>query len=631
MCGIFGIITERPVEEAMEAARAATRALGHRGPDDEGLEVVSQPGERLSVIFGHRRLSILDLSAAGHQPMTDESNGNRITYNGEVFNFREVRKKLEERGLGFKSESDTEVILKGIGHLGVEAIDAWRGMFAIGFWNAGDRELMLIRDRLGIKPLYYFQDGSTFIFGSEIRALLATGFVPRSLCTAAVESYLDFGSVQQPLTIVENVYQLLPGHTLKYRPYNSDRPQTEPYWEIRASGMDKGPVDKILLGEEVNALLLESVRLRMVSDVPVGVFLSGGIDSSSIVSLMRRATCGEIRSFSVCFSEEEFSEREQAERIARHYGTHHESLLVTGGEALDKLPNALKAMDQPSIDGINSYIVSEATAQAGMKVAISGLGGDEAFCGYGFFKTVDRDERMRSMVRNLPLSLRRAAAAAVRSGSTGHRAARLSSLLRSNHLGEHSVLLHRRLFTDEQRHRLMKNSGARPADRNALEAWNSRITANCDGADPINQASALELGGYMCNMLLRDTDAMSMAHGLEVRVPLIDHKVIEKMLSIPGPVKMDSRTPKWMLVNAASDLPREIIDRPKRGFELPFRHWLQGAMRPRVEAALQSRHLGEVLNREAVDDVWRSFIEGRLTWARAWSLFALGEWMEINL
>lgn len=177
----------------------------------------------------------------------------------------------------------------------------------------------------------------------------------------------------------------------------------------------------------------------------------------------------------------------------------------------------------------------------------------------------------------------------------------------------------------------MKNSGARPADRNALEDWNSRITANCDGADPINQASALELGGYMPNMLLRDTDAMSMAHSLEVRVPLIDHKVVEKMLSIPGPVKMDSQTPKWMLVNAASDLPREIIDRPKRGFELPFSHWLQGAMRPRVEAALQSRHLGEVLNREAVEDVWRSFIEGRLTWARAWSLFALGEWMEINL
>jgi asparagine synthase (glutamine-hydrolysing) len=405
MCGIIGIITSRPGDEARAALARGTRAMGHRGPDDEGLEVVAA-AERdagRTAAFGHRRLSILDLSAAGHQPMRDEATGNWITYNGEVFNFHEVRSALEQRGLAFHSGTDTEVLLKGLGLRGLRAVEDWRGMFALGFWEAASRRLTLVRDRLGIKPLYYYHDGETFLFASEVRALLSTGLVPRRLSRAAVESYLAYGSVQQPLTIIENVYAVLPGHALTWE---GGRLRTERYWELRAEARPARAGRELV--EEVGALLAEAVRLRMVADVPVAAFLSGGIDSSAVVSLMRRATNGPIKAFSVCFDEQEFSEHIYAERVAREFGAEHHPVLLTEQGVLAKVPAALAAMDQPSVDGVNTYVVSEAVARAGIKVALSGLGGDEVFAGYGFFRTVGRDERRRALMENVPRVARRA-------------------------------------------------------------------------------------------------------------------------------------------------------------------------------------------------------------------------------
>ncbi|MCI0524581.1 MAG: asparagine synthase (glutamine-hydrolyzing) [Acidobacteria bacterium] len=609
----------------IEPINAAVRALNHRGPDDEGVEFISDERDELTVAFAHRRLAILDLSPAGHQPMRDEATGNWITYNGEVFNFREIRRKLEELGLRFRSESDTEVLLKGFGLLGKDAIADWRGMFACGFWNAGERSLTLVRDRLGIKPLYYYHDRDTFIFASEIRALLATGLAPRRISAAALSSYFACGSVEQPLTIIENIYCVLPGHILTFQ---NGRVRTEAYWELRAGEDARQVDDDRALRDEIKGLLEESVKLRLVSDVPVGVFLSGGIDSSSVVALMRRATNSDIKSFSVCFKEQEFSESAYAETVARRYHTDHHSILVAEEEILAKLPRALQAMDQPSIDGVNTFIVSEAAANAGLKVALSGLGGDEVFAGYGFFRTIARDERLRQRVKAAPAALRRATAAAIGAIATSNRATKLSSLLRGDHLDEHSVRLHRRLFTAEQRRALL------PVGQDAIlshSEWIDRQTLNCANADPVNQASALELGGYLSNTLLRDTDTMSMAHSLEVRVPLIDHKLVERMLAITGQFKLRRNEPKWLLVDAAGDLPREIVDRPKRGFELPFKHWLSGALRDQVETTLRSTTLADFLNQSAMQEIWRGFLDGRIAWSRVWSFYVLGEWARLNL
>jgi len=624
VCGIFGIVTTKPRAELIEPINRVVQALAHRGPDDHGVEFISDERAGPTVAFAHRRLSILDLSPAGHQPMRDEATGDWITYNGEVFNFRDVRRELVSSGLRFRSESDTEVLLKGFSALGKDAIAGWRGMFAFGIWNARRRRLTLVRDRLGIKPLYYYQDGDTFIFASEIRALLATGLAPRKISPSALDSYLACGSVEQPLTIIENVHAVLPGHILTFE---DGRVHTEAYWELRANTQNKAQDERALI-EEIGELLAGSVKLRLVSDVPVGAFLSGGIDSSSVVALARRGSNSSIKTFSVCFKEREFSEAVYAEKIARLYRTDHHSILVAEDEILSRLPKALRAMDQPSIDGVNTFIVSQAAADAGLKVALSGLGGDEVFAGYRFFRAIARDERLRNQVKVMPLGLRKAAASAIGAVTANNRAAKLSALLRSDHLNEHSVKLHRTLFTAEQRHALLLANGcASPA----LEKWNDRQTSNCASADPVNQASALELSGYLSNTLLRDTDSMSMAHGLEVRVPLIDHKIVERMLAVPGGLKLRRNEPKWMLVDAVGDLPREIIDRPKRGFELPFKHWLTGALRDQIESALRQPQLTGLLDAAAMQEVWSNFLKGRLTWSRVWSFYVLGEWARLNL
>jgi len=624
MCGIFGIVTTKPRTELIEPVNRVVRALAHRGPDDLGVEFITDERDQLSVVFAHRRLSILDLSPTGHQPMLDEATGNWITYNGEVFNFRDLRRKLAAGGMRFRSESDTEVLLKSFGARGRDAIADWRGMFAFGFWDARRRALTLVRDRLGIKPLYYYHDGDTFIFASEIRALLATGFAPRRISSPALDSYLAFGSVEQPLTIIENIHAVLPGHVLELK---DGSVHTDVYWELR-SGEQNEVQDERGLIEEIGELLTGSVKLRLVSDVPVGAFLSGGIDSSSVVALARRAVNNEIKSFSVCFKEQEFNEAVYAEKVARRYGADHHSILISEDEILSRLPGALSAMDQPSMDGVNTFIVSQAAAEAGLKVALSGLGGDEVFAGYDFYRAIARDEQLRNQVKAVPLGLRKAAASAISVVATNHSTAKLSALLRSDHLNEHSVKLRRALFTNEQRRALLLANGcASPA----LEKWNDRQSANCATADPLNQASALELGGYLSNTLLRDTDSMSMAHSLEVRVPLIDHKIVERMLAIPGRLKLRRNEPKWMLVDAVGDLPREIIDRPKRGFELPFKNWLAGALRDQIESALWAPQLTSLLSITAMQEVWSNFLKGHVTWSRVWSFYVLGEWARLNL
>jgi asparagine synthase (glutamine-hydrolysing) len=624
MCGIFGIVTTKPRSEMTEPVNRALNALAHRGPDDRGLEFISDERDGLTVAFAHQRLSVIDPSPAGHQPMRDEATGDWITYNGDVFNFRDLRRELVARGLRFRSESDTEVLLKGFGARGRDAIADWRGTFSFGFWDARRRSLTLVRDRLGIKPLYYYHDGDTFIFASEVRALLATGLTQRKISPPALDSYLAWGAIEQPLTIVENVYAVLPGHVLEFK---DGRARTEAYWELRADKQNKVRDERELI-EEMGALLADSVKSHLVSDVPVGVFLNGGIDSGSVMALASRGVKSPIKSFSLCFEGQGLGEEDRAEKIARRYGADHYSIPVTEAEILSTLPEALRAMDQPSIDGLNTFLVSQAAAGEGMKVALSGLGGDEVFAGHDFFRSIVREEQMRNRVKSTAPRLRKAAASALVAFSSSDRAAKLSALLRSDQLNEHSVKSHRHLFTPGQRLALMlANGGASPA----VEDWNVRQMSNCATADAINQASALELGGYLGNSLLRDTDSMSMAHGLEVRAPLIDHKVVEKALTVPGKLKLRRNEPKWMLVDAVGDLPREVARGPKRGFELPFKSWLAGALRERIESSLWSPQLAKLLSITAMQEVWSDFLRGRASWSRVWSFYVLGEWAGMNL
>lgn len=646
MCGIFGIISRRGADEVAGILTRAGLSLAHRGPDDAGQILFRDEPRGLTIGLAHRRLAVLDPSPAGHQPMADRGTGNWIVYNGEVFNHRALRRELGGE-VDLHSATDTEVVLQGYGRSGrnwKQALHGWRGMFAFGLWNKAEGALHLVRDRLGIKPLYYYEGEGFLVFGSEVRSLLASGLVPARLSRPAVESFLARGSVEDPLTIIEGVRAVLPGHRLVYNGGNDgarsrgERIKVEAYWEPRAvTERGTGSAQRDLIAE-VQELTREAVDLWSVSDVPISLFLSGGIDSSAIASLLQQVGRREVRSFAVGFGEKEFDERAEAELVARRYGMQHTTVVLSEREVLEKLPAALRAIDQPSIDGPNTWLVAGATAAAGMKVALSGLGGDEGFLGYRFYRTLERDERIRSWLRTLPPVGRRLAGSVVESLTGSRGGTRLVELLRSGDLEQPTVRLRRELFSPGQRARLLGDwpveSGRHGANWaatgvNEAEEWMWRQLRNNLGADRLNQATILELRGYLANTLLRDTDVMSMAHGLEVRVPLLDHRLIERLLRIDGRTRLGAtgQTPKWLLVAAAGDLPVEVTGRRKKGFELPFRHWLRGPLRPLVEEALNSVALGGVLRREVMAGIWQDFLDGRTTWSRVWALVVLSRWI----
>ena len=634
MCGIFGIVA-RKAHVAPDILERATLSLAHRGPDDSGTIIIRESApEAVEVGLGNRRLAILDLSPLGHQPMQDPDTGNWIAFNGEIYNFREVRGSLERDGAHFRSQSDTEVLLKAYARWGEGCLEKLRGMFAFAIWDAQRHRLFVARDPMGIKPLYYWTSESHFLLASEVRTLLGTGLVPRRLNHAGLVSYLTFGSVYDPVTIVEGVRALRPGH---YLVWEKGEVRETLYWDMASHGERQGTTDsrtsnRKRLEDEIHATLEESVRMQMVSDVPVGVFLSGGIDSSVVVGLLARGGTRP-ETFSIVFREADYSEAEFSRLIARQFATSHHEIFVSQNDALEAIPGAFLAMDQPTIDGLNTYLVSRQARAAGIKVALSGLGGDELFGGYSSFQNVPAMERFSSRWQHLPGFARRSLA-----GVFSHlvpstdQNRKLSSLAQGQDDALHPYFLSRMLFTSAQCELLLTSS-----EQQAIDEANAPLQESLDrahGLDPINRVSYFESRCYMLNTLLRDSDVMSMAHGLEVRVPLIDHTLAAKLMQLPGEWKLDPTTPKPLLVGALADsLPREIVTRPKRGFTLPFEHWLRDQLRVGVGETLgrmSQAPLSTVMNSETVRQVWEDFQRGATSWSRPWSLFVLQRWCELH-
>jgi asparagine synthase (glutamine-hydrolysing) len=551
--------------------------------------------------------------------MLDPETGNWIIFNGEVYNFAELRRELETRGCRFNSDSDTEVILKSYRVWGRDCVTRWRGMFAAAIWDDARQELFLVRDRLGVKPLYYYYDGNKFLFASELRALLATGLLGRKINLAALNTYLMFGAVQDPLTLVEGVMSLPAAHTLTV---NEAGVEIREYWELPLGGAAEG-YGAAEVRERVGARLEEAVRLRLVSDVPLGVFLSGGVDSSAIAMLMRRVSPEHVKSFTIGFVNEKFNEAAQAQRTAASLGVEHRSILLTEDEMLASCDAAVGALDQPSIDGLNTFYVSRAVKEAGITVALSGLGGDEAFCGYGHFRTLPRLERFARYRGRVPFILRQAGASLLGrdGGST-----KLRALILDDYGFAQPYFLTRALFLPEQIAALLERAAVRAIDYGPWAARVRETVRRAEGLDPINRVSYFEFKTYIANTLLRDADVMSMAHSLEIREPLLDHRLLEEVMRVPGPAKLSARTPKPLLLGSLPEpLPPGVTAGPKRGFTLPFEDWLPGRLRSQVEETLARppRELDGIINPEAARAVWRSFLSGRCSWTRPWSLYVL--------
>ncbi|MGH9496433.1 MAG: asparagine synthase (glutamine-hydrolyzing), partial [Candidatus Sulfotelmatobacter sp.] len=590
MCGIVGIVA-RPARVVPEMLERATQSLAHRGPDDSGTIIVRDPVVNVEVGLGNRRLAILDLSPLGHQPMHDPQTGNWIVYNGEIYNFRDIRDELEHLGAHFISHSDTEVILKAYSRWGEDCLGKFRGMFAFALWDAQQHRLLVARDPMGIKPLYYAQSATHFLFASEVRTLLGTGLVRPSLDRAGLVNFLTFGSAYDPFTLIEGVHALPAGHVLTWE---AGTIRERSYWDLvddsvgEASSSQK---QQELSTDQLCAMLEQAVRMQLVSDVPVGVFLSGGIDSSALVSILSRGGM-KPSTFSIVFREKQFSEAAQSRAVAGKFQTDHHEIEVSQSDLLAAIPDALRAMDLPTMDGINTYFVSRETRNAGVKVALSGLGGDEVFAGYSTFRTVPWMERFARRWKHMPGILRvpfGSAFSALAPENDQNR--KLASLLRDNGHVIHPYFLARMLFTPGQRGSLLRRKET-ATDQSATASQRDRLSRTLV-LDPINRVSYLESRCYMLNTLLRDSDFMSMSQGLEVRVPLIDHKLAKAVLALPGESKLN-RTPKRLLVEALhGSLPDEIVHRPKRGFTLPFEHWMRDQLRGEIETALRAKRIDQ--------------------------------------
>jgi asparagine synthase (glutamine-hydrolysing) len=639
MCGLVGIVA-RGASIPPGVLERATLSLAHRGPDDSGTVLLRVNHTKpMEIGLGHRRLSILDLSSSGHQPMRDPATGNWIVYNGEIYNFRRLREELEALGAQFTSQSDTEVILAAYRVWGDSSLARLDGMFALALWDASRTQLILARDAMGIKPLYYWQSAGAFVFASEIRTLLATGLVPRKVDPIAVWSYLAFGSVCEPYTMIEGVSTVPPGHALTVK---DGVVSAREYWTPRhhSASSELQPSSEEILGEgrmeeQLPAVLRDAVLSQLVSDVPVGVFLSGGIDSSALVAILSHNGV-RASTFSLVFQEEEFDEGQYSRVVARRFATDHQEIPVSEQDALAELPGAVAAIDQPTIDGVNTFLVSAKTRSAGVKVALTGLGADEIFAGYSNFRRVPRMERFARSLGRLPGFARHSVVASLgRLARTSDRRRKLAILAAGGDAGAdpeaQPYFLARSLFSVAEREQLLASDVQ--ASQKALGQVLRSLVAAGQSLDPVNRVAQLESSFYMRNTLLRDADAMSMAHGLELRVPFLDRKLVELCFRIPGSRKLAGRSPKGLLLRSLGvELPSEIVNRTKRGFTLPFERWLRGEMRSVVEDKLMKSDWDQaMIDGAAARDVWSRFLARETSWSRPWSLFVLKSWCQRNL
>lgn len=628
MCGICGAVSadRRQVEPAV---RRMTSAMIHRGPNDAGYAELPLGGPRGPTAgFGFRRLSILDLSSAGHQPMVHPDTGDCLIFNGEIYNFRSLRRQLEEAGQVFRSTGDTEVLLRALATWGEAALDKLEGMYAFAFYDARSARILLARDPLGIKPLYVARLPDRFLFASEIRPLLASGIVPDELDVGGIAGMLAYGAVQSPRTIYSHIRAFPAGHAqwIDARITAAEAPPApRRFWSFPAATIDD---DRDLAAERVRQLVKASVLKHLVADVPVGVFLSAGIDSTIIASYAREYT-PRVTAFTVGFGKVH-GEDEVAlsAATAKSLGIDHVAVDLDAGNMPGKWHDWLASMDSPSIDGFNTYVVSRRLVNEGVVVGLSGLGADELFGGYNTFTRAPEMARILQSLAFIPESLRAGAVSGLaRFNGRAGAAEKLADIVS----GEPSIAGVARGLRRTLSNQRLAAIG--------LPAWKAKTRRDyldplaADGVaapadDPFNIVARIEAEHYMRDTLLRDTDSNSMRHSLEVRVPFLDIPLVNYVSALRGCVKRDGRDAKKALLREAAKgvLPPAVANRPKTGFTLPIGAWMRGAMRESCAAAIDRVAGLPFLEGQAVNGIWQAFLRDPKTlhWSRPLSLVVLG-------
>ncbi len=642
MCGIAGIIGR--LDEANRAAlERMSDAMVHRGPDADGTWTSTPDARGWGTLLAHRRLAILDLSPTGAQPMMDPVTGHVIAFNGEIYNYRDLRQRLLAEGQQFQSTGDTAVMLRALGLHGPNAVGWLRGMFAFACWDQKQRRLLLARDQLGIKPLYLARSqepnaGWSVAFASELRALVASGLLgtPR-LNPHAVASSVWNGFVVGPDTAVKGVELIWPGQILEFDGAGKEVRNAD-FWRIP----NRAP-DSTMNEESLANVLEEGLRLHLASDVPLAVFLSGGVDSSAIANLAQRAAGGPVHTFTLAFEEQELNEGPIAKQIATAIGTEHHEVVLTEAHFTENLEAALDSLDQPTFDGLNAYFMSHAIRAAGFTVALSGAGGDELFGGYATYRDLPILHRWSRRLAFLPRSLQ-VAAAKLATWPLRHssqavpaqtRWAKLPDMIRR---GEDLLALYQlayALFLPGFQHELLATDLAEALVDGLPPVTRQRIVAETDGRTPLSAIGVMEQRLFLGERLLRDNDVASMACSLEQRVPLVDQVLFESVDRLPDQARYQPLGRKDILRRIGlRGLDPALFDRPKSGFVLPFDRWIRRGLRKAMDVTMRDPQAiaPTGLQPAAVERLWRAFLEGApgLYWSRVWSVYVFIRWCHRN-
>ncbi|MCP4922840.1 MAG: asparagine synthase (glutamine-hydrolyzing) [bacterium] len=641
MCGIAGIVGVKLGQKELEAlTRSMGATLQHRGPDAAGVWADESSGVGLA----HQRLSIVDLSPAGAQPMISDCARYVIVYNGEVYNGKALRDELSKKGHYFRGHSDTEAVLAACSQWGVKkALEKFIGMFAFALWDRKEKTLSLARDRLGIKPLYWGQQGSELFFGSELKALRAFKGWDVQVDSRAVASFMRFRYVPAPHSIYENVHKLEPGKLLTFSLGSGRKPILSEYWSLEkiVRQGQKNKIDPRDAVEQLNTLLLDAVKQRMVSDVPLGALLSGGIDSSVVVALMQAQSSRPVKTFSIGFHEKEYNEAEHAKAVAKHLGTQHTELYVRPEEAMAVIPKLSSMYDEPFADSsqIPTYLVSEMTRQH-VTVALSGDGGDELFLGYNRYMQA---MKIGGILDKLPMSFRKLGAGALRSlppswwdalfmavpsryspRLAGEKIYKLAQVLPQGAEGFYRSLVSLWQNPDLVTHGAQEYQGTLWDEplKELLPSFSERM-------------QYMDTLTYLPDDILAKVDRASMAVSLEARVPLLDHRVVEFAWQLPMESKWHKGVGKSCLREVLYKyVPKELIERPKMGFGIPIDTWLQGPLKDWAEDLLSPEAIEKygLLNSDLVQEKWQEHLSGRRRWHHhLWSVLMLQAWCRENL
>ncbi len=623
MCGIGGVFGWSEAEgfDATRASADLSAALAHRGPDGEGTLL---DGRTLLV---HRRLAIIDPTPAGRQPMTTPDGRHSIVFNGEIYNYRELRADLERAGVRFSTSSDTEVLLALVVRDGITALTRARGMFALAIWDARQRSLTLARDRFGIKPLYVASRPHGMAFASEINALRRASLVDRHVSAAGVLAFIAWGYIPAPLTWLEDVESLLPGTWKRW--HDDGQLESGTFADyIGAYGGESalgGVLDEAELRARATEAIRDTVAAHLVADVPVGIFLSGGVDSGAVVATARALTSGPLHTYTVAGDVPAMSELEEARRVATFFETTHHELMI-GAAAIERaLPSIVRRLDSPSADAINSYFVSQAVARTRVKAVLSGVGGDEMFGGYPSFRRIPSALRATKWLAPvLPVTVLAASAMSDWRARKWQHFAGMPDVVSAYR----AVRGH---FMPEEWPALIGPAFDGDAGRAAfetLERVEARMFRASEGETPMATVARMETSGYLQGQLLRDIDVVSMAHGLEVRVPFVDHRLLAAVWPAAGrhPHVLDGK--RLLHESLLRPLPQDVATRRKRGFTLPFDEWMRGGLRDVARQGLQSAVSLGWVNARAAADVWNDWERGRAHWSRAWGLSVLGQFLQ---